>query len=107
MEALKSQISKNTVPNHIAIIMDGNGRWAKKRNLSRSKGHIEGMRRVEELIDYANEIGIKAMTLYTFSSENWSRPENEVNLLMKMITAVLERKINKLIDTNIKFQTIA
>lgn len=94
------------LPRHVAIIMDGNGRWAQARNLSRSKGHIEGTKRVEEIVDYANEIGIKAMTLFTFSTENWNRPEAEVDLLMKILTTVLERKITKLINTNIRFRTI-
>jgi len=100
------EVDKKHLPKHVAIIMDGNGRWAKERNFSRSKGHIEGTKRVEEIIDYANEIGIKALTLYTFSTENWNRPESEVDLLMKIITVVLERKITKLINTNIQFRTI-
>jgi undecaprenyl diphosphate synthase len=99
-------VNKSRLPVHVAIIMDGNGRWAKARNLPRSQGHIEGVKRVEEIVDYANEIGIKVMTLYTFSTENWRRPESEVDLLMKILTTVLERKINKLIDTNIRFRTI-
>jgi len=101
-----SSVDNSRLPVHVAIIMDGNGRWAKARNLPRSQGHIEGVKRVEEIVDYANEIGIKVMTLYTFSTENWRRPENEVDLLMKILTTVLERKINKLIDTNIRFRTI-
>ncbi|HLF18074.1 MAG TPA: isoprenyl transferase [Candidatus Omnitrophota bacterium] len=100
------ELIKERLPKHVAIIMDGNGRWAKERNLSRSTGHIEGVKRVEEIVDYANEIGIKIMTLYTFSTENWNRPASEVELLLKILTTVLERKINKLIDTNIRFQTI-
>jgi len=102
MEAIKPE----RLPKHVAIIMDGNGRWAKKRNLLRAKGHIEGVKRVEEITDYANEIGIKAMTLFTFSTENWNRPKTEVELLMRILATVLERKINKLIDSNIKFRTI-
>ena len=102
MDAIKSE----RLPKHVAIIMDGNGRWAKQRNLLRAKGHIEGVKRVEEITDYANDIGIKAMTLYTFSTENWNRPKTEVELLMRILKTVLERKINKLIDTNIKFRTI-
>src|SRR5262245_4751009 len=99
-------VNLERLPKHVALIMDGNGRWAKQRNLLRAKGHIEGVKRVEEITDYANEIGIKAMTLYTFSTENWNRPKTEVELLMRILATVLERKINKLIDTNIKFQTI-
>ena len=102
----KEQLIIDRLPQHVAIIMDGNGRWAEQRNLLRSKGHIEGVKRVEEIIDKARELNIKALTLYTFSTENWNRPETEVALLMKILTTVLERKINKLIETNIKFQTI-
>jgi len=101
-----TKIDTTCLPEHVAIIMDGNGRWAQSRNQSRSKGHIEGVKRVEEIVDYANEIGIKVMTLFTFSTENWSRPESEVDLLMKILTTVLERKITKLINTGIRFRTI-
>lgn len=93
-------------PRHIAIIMDGNGRWAKQRGLSRSQGHIEGVRRVEELIDYAPQINVKVITLFTFSTENWSRPENEVSMLMNILVAVLNRKTKKLMKNNIRFQTV-
>ena len=106
MSQTTTSVDLNFLPRHVAIIMDGNGRWAQSRNLSRSKGHIEGTKRVEEIVDYANEIGIKAMTLYTFSTENWNRPEPEIDLLMKILTTVLERKITKLINTNIRFQMI-
>ncbi len=91
---------------HIAIIMDGNGRWAKNRNLPRSQGHIEGVKRVDELIDYAPELGVKAVTLFTFSTENWTRPENEVSMLMNILVAVLNKKLKKLMKNNIQFRTI-
>ena len=101
-----SHIDKQKLPNHVAIIMDGNGRWAKSKNMSRPQGHIEGTKRVEEIVDYASDMGIKIITLYTFSSENWNRPESEVDLIMKILTTVLERKITKLMNSNIRFQTI-
>ena len=96
----------NIVPKHIAIIMDGNGRWAKSRNLSRTQGHTEGVKRVEEIVDVANHLGIKVLTLYTFSTENWDRPEHEVSFLMSMLTTVLSSKVRKLKAGNVKFQTI-
>ena len=96
----------NPVPKHIAIIMDGNGRWAKSHNLDRTQGHIEGMKRVEEIVDIAYDCGVEVLTLYTFSTENWTRPETEVSMLMQMLTTALGKKINKLKESNIKFQTI-
>ena len=96
----------NKVPQHVAIIMDGNGRWAESRNLSRTQGHAEGIKRVEEIVYAASRRGIKVLTLYTFSTENWNRPEHEVNVLMSMLTHVLTSKIKKLKNDNIKFQMI-
>jgi len=100
------QIDQTKVPRHIAIIMDGNGRWAEGRSLPRTKGHIEGVRRVEEVIDTAREMGIEVITLFTFSTENWSRPENEVMDIMRILAVVLERKLQKLKNDNIQLQTI-
>lgn len=103
---MNNKIDQQRLPNHVAIIMDGNGRWAEQQNLSRTQGHIAGVKRVEEIIDYANEIGIKVVTLYTFSSENWNRPSNEVSTIMNIVTAVLNRKIKKLKENNMKFGMI-
>ena len=100
------RIDKSRIPKHIAIIMDGNGRWAKERNLSRTEGHIAGVKRVEEIMDHCSELGVKVMTLFTFSTENWNRPEHEIKGLMQTITAVLQAKINKLKNLNMKFQII-
>jgi len=100
------KLQKERLPQHVAIILDGNGRWAESHNLLRAKGHIEGVKRVEEIIDLSSELSIKVLTLFTFSTENWNRPDTEVTLIMKILTAVLERKMNKLINMNIKFQTI-
>ena len=99
-------IDKTKVPGHVAIIMDGNGRWAESQSLSREQGHIKGVKRVEEIMDIAQEIGIKVITLFTFSTENWDRPENEVKLIMNILTAVLERKLQKLKNDNIQLRTI-
>lgn len=103
---MSEQIDKTKVPQHIAIIMDGNGRWAESQSLPRAKGHIEGVRRVEEIIDTARDIGIKVITLFTFSTENWNRPENEVSLIMNILTAVLDKKLQKLKNDNIQLRTI-
>jgi len=96
----------NHLPKHVAIIMDGNGRWARQRHLPRTHGHLEGVKRVEETISAAREMGIKVLTLYTFSTENWSRPENEVSMLMETLINVLNRNITRLCEGNIRFQFI-
>ena len=96
----------NAVPKHVAIIMDGNGRWAQSRNLDRTQGHIEGVKRVEDISEIAYEMGVKVLTLFTFSTENWSRPESEVSILMQILANSLRKKITKLKETNMKFQTI-
>jgi undecaprenyl diphosphate synthase len=99
-------IDKKRIPRHIAIIMDGNGRWAEGQSLPRAKGHIEGVRRVEEIIDTARKLGVKIVTLFTFSTENWNRPENEVSMIMNILSAVLEKKIQKLKKDNIQLRMI-
>ena len=101
-----SESNSGKVPGHVAIIMDGNGRWAKSRNLPRTQGHIEGVRRVEELMEYAPRLGIKVLTLFTFSTENWTRPEHEVSMLMETLISVLRNKIRTLTENNIKFHFI-
>lgn len=103
---MSQELDKDRIPRHVAIIMDGNGRWAEKQNLSRTQGHIAGVKRVEEIIDFASEIGIEAVTLYTFSSENWNRPSNEVSTIMNIVAAVLNRKLKKLKKDNFKFRMI-
>jgi undecaprenyl diphosphate synthase len=80
------------VPRHVAIIMDGNGRWAKSRGLSRTQGHVEGVKRVEEIIKAAHEMGVRFLTIYAFSTENWSRPEVEVSMIMNTLIFVLGQK---------------
>lgn len=98
--------SSSNIPRHVAIIMDGNGRWAKQKHLTRTQGHAEGIKRVEEIVAAAQAMGIKMLTLFTFSTENWRRPESEVSILMKMLTNVLQEKIRTLKENNIKFQVI-
>jgi undecaprenyl diphosphate synthase len=89
------------VPQHVAIIMDGNGRWAKARKLPRTQGHLEGVKRVEESIATAIRAGIKVLTIYAFSTENWNRPENEVSMLMHTLLAVLNQKVKKLHESGV------
>lgn len=98
----KEIIDSAYLPKHIAIIMDGNGRWAEKRGMQRNFGHREGMERVIEIVEAAKEIGIKHLTLYAFSTENWKRPQSEINGLMKILVFFIRRELNKLIKNNVK-----
>ena len=97
---------ENNIPNHIAIVMDGNGRWALNKNLDRFKGHEKGVRVVKEVTKYCSEIGVKYLTLYTFSNENWKRPANEVISLMKLFRKTLIDEINLILENDIKFKVI-
>jgi len=85
---------ERNIPHHIAIIMDGNGRWAKKRGLARSFGHMEGAKTLRKALEYLTEIGVKYLTVYAFSTENWNRPQDEVSTLMKLFLKYIksERK---------------
>lgn len=96
----------SNLPAHVAIIMDGNGRWARQRRLLRTQGHLEGVKRVEEVISAASDIGIKVLTLFTFSTENWNRPKDEVSILMKTLISVLNKKARELSRANIRLQFI-
>ena len=92
--------------NHLAIILDGNGRWAKKRNLPRSMGHKEGSENVVDIALYAKEKGIKYLTLYAFSTENWKRPQVEVNYLMKLLAKFIKDKTKLLMENEVKLNII-
>ncbi|KAA1036964.1 isoprenyl transferase [Macrococcus equipercicus] len=94
------------VPEHIAIIMDGNGRWAKQRKMPRVTGHYEGMQTVKRITRHASKIGVKYLTLYAFSTENWTRPEDEVNFLMKLPGDFLSSFLPELIEQNVKVESI-
>ena len=94
------------IPVHVAIIMDGNGRWAKKRNLPRIEGHRVGVERAEEIITASKDLGIKYLTLFAFSTENWQRPKEEVSFLMSLLKSYLEAKEKELIENNIKLNVI-
>lgn len=94
------------LPAHIAIIMDGNGRWAQKRGLDRSAGHVEGVATVRRITEEASRLGIKYLTLYTFSTENWNRPAAEVDTLMHLIVTAIERETADLIKNNVRLTMI-
>lgn len=94
------------LPNHIAIIMDGNGRWAKQRNKNRIYGHNQAKKSVKECVEYCVEHKIKFLSLFTFSTENWNRPKLEVKALMKLLNIVIKDEINNLIQQNIKIKVI-
>lgn len=104
--SLIEKINKNSLPTHVAVIMDGNGRWAKQRNLDRTQGHIEGVNTVRQITEIASEIGIGYLTLYTFSTENWNRPQEEVDALMNLIVVAIERETPSLIQNNVKLSMI-
>lgn len=95
-----------SIPLHIAIIMDGNGRWATERGLPRSSGHKQGAEILRGVVEAAADLGVKALTLFGFSTENWSRPEGEVSLLMKLAEQYLSRELNNLHKENVQFQVI-
>ncbi len=95
-----------TIPRHIAIIMDGNGRWAKKRKLLRIVGHRKGVEVVKAVVNACSKRGVKFLTLYAFSTENWKRSKNEVSFLMRLLNRSLEKAIQNLKQNNIRFLTI-
>lgn len=100
------ELDKNNIPAHVAIIMDGNGRWAKQQNKLRIFGHTNGVAAVRRAVSYARQIGVKVLTLYAFSSENWNRPEQEVNSLMTLFMQALDREVKKLHKNNIRLNII-
>ncbi len=104
--SLKEQLDKNNIPQHIAIIMDGNGRWAKQRQYDRSFGHESGVISVKDTVEAAAEIGVKYLTLYAFSSENWNRPKEEVDALMSLLVRTINHETKALNDNNVRLQAI-
>ena len=103
---LKSQVDLKKLPKHIAVIMDGNGRWAKEHGKPRVFGHRNGVTAVRETTEAAAELGIEYLTLYAFSTENWNRPRLEVNALMSLLVETLRNEINTLNENNIRLQAI-
>ena len=102
----KDQIDLANVPNHVAIIMDGNGRWAKQQGELRTFGHTSGVEAVREALTAAGEIGIKHLTLYAFSTENWNRPVEEVNALMDLLVSTIMNEIDSLQENKVKLTAI-
>ncbi|SCT04357.1 isoprenyl transferase [Staphylococcus caeli] len=100
------ELELHNIPEHVAIIMDGNGRWAKQRKLPRIKGHYQGMQTVKKITKVASDLGIKYLTLYAFSTENWTRPESEVNYIMNLPVNFLKTFLPELIENNVKVETI-
>jgi undecaprenyl diphosphate synthase len=100
------EIDKEKLPRHIAIIMDGNGRWAKKKLLNRINGHVKGVNAVREVVTACRELGIKVLTLYAFSIENWRRPAEEVHALMELLKDYLQKECLEMIQNNIRLNTI-
>ncbi len=95
-----------SIPHHIAIIMDGNGRWAQKRHMPRTVGHAKGAAGVRELVEFCAHKGVKYLTLFAFSTENWSRPEEEVSTLMGLFLQYLEKELNNLSQAGVRLQVI-
>ena len=94
------------IPTHIAIIMDGNGRWAKQRGLPRVAGHNEGVNSVRDIVEASAQLGVKYLTLYTFSTENWNRPEDEVSILMRLLVKALRDERDRLHENDVRLMTI-
>src|SRR3990167_9344477 len=94
-QKLIDQLDQERLPQHIAIIMDGNGRWAQKRFLPRVAGHRAGIKSVEAAVTICRKIGIRALTLYSFSIENWNRPKNEINALMEILKRYLKKELDR------------
>jgi len=103
---LYDQIDLDRLPQHIAVIMDGNGRWARKNFMQRVEGHRAGVKTVDRIVTLCREIKIPALTLYSFSDENWKRPASEVKALMKILDHYLKKEIQRMKDENIRFSTI-
>ncbi len=104
--SIKNNIDKNNVPKHVAVIMDGNGRWAKKLGNLRVFGHKNGVKTVKVVVEAAAEIGVKNLTLYAFSTENWNRPKLEVEALMQLLVSTISSEIEKLHKQGVRLLTI-
>lgn len=104
--SLIEKIDKNRLPRHVAIIMDGNGRWAKAKGKDRSFGHQEGVVSVRKIMDAVTQLGLKYLTLYTFSTENWNRPEEEVQALMSLLVSAIHRGTPDMMKKNVRLTAI-
>lgn len=99
-------LENKNIPQHIAIIMDGNGRWAKKRFMPRTVGHKAGVEAIRQIVKKCNTLGVKYLTVYAFSTENWSRPAEEVGVLMGLIVTYLQNEVKELHENNVRIKTI-
>jgi len=100
------RLRTDALPRHVAVIMDGNGRWAERRGLSREEGHSAGLESVREVVRAAHELGVKILTLYAFSSENWSRPRREVDALMRLLEHYVDREVDEVDRNGIQVRTM-
>ena len=105
-ETLARQVAFDRLPEHVAVIMDGNGRWAAQRHLPRVEGHRAGIESVRDVVETSARIGIKVLTLYAFSVENWKRPATEVSTLMALLKRYLRLELNTLLRNNIRFKVV-
>jgi undecaprenyl diphosphate synthase len=103
---MTSIISKESLPKHVAIIMDGNGRWAEKHAFPRVRGHRKGAESVRTIVTLSRKLGIEFLTLYAFSEENWKRPPHEVNALMKLLGSFLKRELKEMLENGIRLNVI-
>lgn len=106
MESFRNKLDKNRIPKHVAIIMDGNGRWAEKHGKARIFGHENGVDSVRSVVEGAGEIGVKHLTLYAFSTENWLRPKQEVEALMELLVMAIDNETELLMKNNVRLSTI-
>ena len=106
VEELEARVKSRPLPRHVAIIMDGNGRWAEARGLPRVAGHREGSEAVRAVTRAARRLGLEALTLYAFSSENWARPDEEVGALMELLAEYLESERGEILDNGIRLNAI-
>src|SRR5687767_4904007 len=105
-ETLARQVNFDRLPQHVAVIMDGNGRWASQRHLPRVEGHRAGIESVRDVVESSARLGIRVLTLYAFSVENWKRPVAEVSTLMSLLKRYLRLELNTLLRNNIRFKVI-
>ena len=99
---LAKEVKKRPLPQHIAIIMDGNGRWAQQKELPREVGHRYGSEALKDIVEISVKIGIQYLTLFAFSTENWNRPDKEIEALMDLMIEYLQKELDDLVDNNIK-----
>lgn len=106
LDEILAKIDPARIPEHVAIIMDGNGRWANRKGLPRSDGHAEGVSSVHRAVEFSSDMGVKYLTLYAFSTENWNRPQEEVDTLMYLIGWAIERELPELLSKNVRIHLI-